>query len=179
MTEEIPDPEMHGEPPSPPPDVVAAPRSTIVMRERVTCPECGATQEISLNRRDAADFCHSCDYPLFWAPALALRDSDGLLDGEGLRRLPGTAGRSTLAFATCPHCAELNPIMREECVRCGQPMHPVAPPPPPPPPVYVPPPPPPVVVEPEEAPWWAWALLGFTLVAIVVFIILLLTHTIG
>ena len=115
-------------------------------RDRVNCPECGAVQDVYLNRRDAVDFCHNCDFPLFWTPSDVIRDR-GAGDGESLRRLPGTVGRTTLASAPCPHCAELNLVSAEVCIRCGQPMHPVVEAPPPPAPVYIAPPPP--VVEPE------------------------------
>jgi hypothetical protein len=148
-------------------------------RDRVTCPECGATQDVHLNRREAIDFCRSCDFPLFWTPSEVIRERGGLGDGEGLRRLPGTVGRSTLASMACPHCAELNLVTAVDCIRCGKPMHPVVelPPPPPPEPVYIPPPPP----EPVESgvPWWVWALIGAAAVAVIVVVILIFTHVIG
>ena len=147
-------------------------------RDRVTCPECGAVQEVYLNRRDAVDFCHSCDFPLFWTPSEVIRDR-GAGDGESLRRLPGTVGRNTLASTACPHCSELNLVSAQVCVRCGQPLHPVVEAPPPPEPVYVPPPPPIVEPEPERGvPWWVWALAGVLVVAAVL-LILFLTNVIN
>lgn len=141
-------------------------------REQVTCPECGSVQDVHLNRRDAVDFCRRCDFPLFWTPSRVTRDRDLGSQSEALRRLPGTVGRNTLASVACPHCAELNVVSAQDCIRCGLTMHPVAPPPPPP-PVMAPPPPPPVVVEPERGvPWWVWLLLALGTVAIVVLVVL-------
>lgn len=160
----------------PPPTGTVPPPATA--RDRVTCPECGAVQEVYLNRRDAVDFCHSCDFPLFWTPSEVVRDR-GAGDGEALRRLPGTVGRTTLASTACPHCSELNLVNAQVCIRCGQPMHPVAEAPPPPVPVYVPPPPP--IVEPEPkrgVPWWVWAT-SVALVVGVVLLILFLTNVIN
>lgn len=136
-------------------------------RDRVTCPECGAVQDVYLNRRDAVDFCHNCDFPLFWTPSDVVRDL-GAGDGDALRRLPGTVGRTTLASMACPNCAELNLVSAQVCVRCGQPMHPVVEAPPPPEPIYIPPPP---VVEPEPehgVPWWVWVLVGGIIAAMIV-----------
>lgn len=139
-------------------------------RDQVTCPECGATQEVHLNRRDAVDFCRRCDFPLFWTPSRVTRDRDLGPESEALRRLPGTVGRDLLASFACPHCAELNVVAAENCIRCGLSMHPVAPPPPPP---VVVAPPPPVVVEPERGvPWWVWLLLALATAAIVVLVVL-------
>lgn len=164
------------------PPVESLPLGTVpppaTARDRVTCPECGAVQDVYLNRRDAGDFCHNCDFPLFWTPSEVVRDR-GAGDGESLRRLPGTVGRTTLASTPCPHCAELNLVSAEVCIRCGQPMHPVAEAPPPPAPVYIPPPPP--VVEPEPkrgVPWWVWAI-GAAVVVGVVLLILFLTNMIN
>jgi hypothetical protein len=147
-------------------------------RDRVSCPECGAVQDVYLNRRDAADFCHSCDFPLFWTPSEVIRER-GAGDGEALRRLPGTVGRTTLASTPCPHCAELNLVSAEVCIRCGQPMHPVVEAPPPPQAVYVPPPPPLIEPEPERGvPWWVWAIAG-TVVVAAVLAVLFLTNVIN
>jgi hypothetical protein len=129
-------------------------------RELVTCPECGATQDVQLNRRDAVDFCQRCDFPLFWAPQQPTRDRETGAETESLRRLPGTVGRSTLASVPCPHCFELNTVSAVVCVRCERSMHPVEPAPPP--PALPPPPPEPVYVEPERAtPWWVWLVVAF------------------
>ena len=157
---------------------VPAPAAQADDRDRVTCPECGAVQDVHLNRRESIDFCRNCDFPLFWTPSEVIRDR-GAGDGEGLRRLPGTVGRSTLASTACPHCAELNLVTAEICIRCGQPMHPVAALPPPPEPVYIPPPPP--VLEappPKDVPWWVWAVAIFGGLAVLIFAILLVTGTI-
>jgi hypothetical protein len=136
-------------------------------RERVTCPECGATQDVQLNRRDAVDFCERCDFPLFWAPQRVTRDRDGSAEAESLRRLPGTVGRRTLASVQCPHCAEPNTVSAVVCVRCERSMHPVQPPPPP--LVAAPPPPEPVVVEPpRETPWWVWLLVALGAVGVAI-----------
>jgi hypothetical protein len=147
--------------------------------EVLSCPECGAMQQVSVSRRDASDFCRSCDYPLFWTPARVQRDRDDAANDLSLRRLPGTVGRATIASLRCPHCFEPNAVTAQTCVRCGLPMVLVDQPPPP--MVYVPPPPPPPVEYlPEKGVgWWVWALIGLAVTATVVLIALMLTHTIG
>jgi hypothetical protein len=156
-----------------PPDLPAPAGIDAAGRERVTCPECGAIQEVQLNRRDAVDFCLRCDFPLFWAPQRVTRERDAGGEAESLRRLPGTVGRTMLASVPCPHCAEPNTVRAEVCVRCALPMHPIAPPPPPPPVAVLPPPPEPVVVEPEPGtPWWVWLIIGVGAAAVVVMVTL-------
>jgi len=46
--------------------------------EAVTCPECGAMQQVALSRREANDFCRNCDFPLFWTPALVIRGDQNM-----------------------------------------------------------------------------------------------------
>lgn len=148
--------------------VTAAPQPS---REPVTCPECGTAAMVMLNRRDASDFCATCDFPLFWTPAAVQREASMRADEDSLRRLPGTVGRVTVASLPCPHCAEPNALSAEVCVRCGRPMRVEELPAPAPAPVYVPPPPP----EPEpdkRVPWWAWALVGLGVAIIIVLIVL-------
>jgi len=151
--------------------------------ELLTCPECGTSATVTVNRRDAADFCRSCDYPLFWTPSRVIYDSVGRHSAdETLRRLPGTVGQVTVASLPCPHCAEPNALSAQVCVRCHRPMQLVEPDPlpPPPEPVYAPPPLPAVYVEPERrTPWWVWALLAFGVAALITLIVLLVTHVIG
>ena len=143
--------------------------------ETITCPECGAVQTISVNRRDSEDFCDNCDYPLFWTPS-TLQYERGEMGDQSLRRLPGTVGRATLASVPCPHCSEPNTVHAVVCVRCGLPMH------------YVPESivwivpllPPPVYVEPKSGvAWWIWLLIALTFITTVVLIVLVLTHKIG
>jgi hypothetical protein len=145
-------------------------------QELVTCPECGTTAMITLNRRDAADFCRNCDFPLFWTPSAIQREADGATAAETLRRLPGTGGRATVAAVPCPHCAEPNSVSAVFCTRCGLPMVLPEPAPIPEPVVYAPPPPPVVVEEPvKTVPWWVWALIGAGFVITVTLIILAVT----
>jgi hypothetical protein len=163
--------------PSPPATTTAAvmpPPAT----EFLTCPECGTTAQVTLNRRDSVDFCRNCDYPLFWTPSKVFRDRSADND-ESLRRLPGTVGRATIASLACPFCYEPNALNAQTCVRCGRPMHPVAEAPAPA-PVYVPPPPPAPLPEPKATvAWWVWALLGLGAAALIALIVLITTHTIG
>jgi hypothetical protein len=139
--------------------------------EVVTCPECGTRSEVALNRRRSQDFCARCDYPLFWTPSTILSDSDAA-DQASLRRLPGTAGRVTVASRTCPHCAESNALTALTCVRCGGLMDP-----PEPEPVFVAPAPAPAVEpepEPRRTPWWMWAggvLTLLVLIALIVYLV--------
>lgn len=169
--------------PDPVPDTIAAPAPDAAAqappdRENVTCPECGAPAVVTLNRRQAEDFCRHCDYPLFWTPSLVVLDG-GNLGADSLRRLPGTTGRAMTASVACPHCAEPNPVTAVNCVRCGLAMQMAAPPPPP--PTYVPPPPPaplPVPVE-KHVPWWVWLIVGLIVAAAITVGILVGTGTIG
>lgn len=113
----------------------------------ITCPSCATVTHLVDLRRDASEFCPTCDYPLFWARSTTFGGTNGDSAGAGLRRLPGTAGRATELFLACPNCTEPNPVSGVNCIRCGADLHPVAAPPPkplpPPPPVLAPPPPPP------------------------------------
>jgi hypothetical protein len=163
--------------PEPPARSVAAPPLT--ERESVTCPECGTVGSIVVSRRDAADFCTNCDFPLFWTPSRILLDRAALQD-DSLRRLPGTVGRVAVASLPCPHCSEPNAVTAVDCIRCGRPLHPVhvqAPQP-----VYVPPPAP-VYEEPEPpapaTPWWVWLLFYLAVTGALVLIILYATGTLG
>lgn len=135
--------------------------------EVVTCPECGTRSEVALNRRRSQDFCPRCDYPLFWTPSTIISDSDAA-DHASLRRLPGTAGRVTVASRTCPHCSESNQLTALTCVRCGGLMDP-----PQPAPVFVEPAPAPVVEpepEPRRTPWWMWVGGVLTLLVLIALI---------
>jgi hypothetical protein len=146
--------------------------------EFLTCPECGTTAQVTLNRRDSVDFCRTCDYPLFWTPSKVFRDPSAE-SAESLRRLPGTVGRATVASLACPFCYEPNALSAQTCVRCGRPMHPVEEAPAPV-PVYVPPPAPPALPEPKaKVAWWVWVLLGLGAAALITLIVLIATHTIG
>ena len=142
-------------------------------REEVTCPGCGNLGLVDVTRREASDFCATCDYPLFWVPSQLVLSASASGDGA-LRRLPGTVGRDILGALPCPTCNEPNIPTAIVCVRCGNPMHPVEvipePEPEPVPAVVVAEPEP--VVEPKT-PWWPWALLVAALLAIVVLVILL------
>lgn len=146
--------------------------------ESVSCPECGTPALVTVTRRESGDFCRTCDYPLFWTPAVVVRDAS--VDGkESLRRLPGTVGRATLAAVPCPHCAEPNQLGAQLCVRCGRPMHPVEELPPPP-VVFAPPP---VEPEPEPEPeervaWWVWLLLALGAATLIVIGVLIATNSI-
>ncbi|MDF1603314.1 hypothetical protein [Nocardioides sp. YIM 152315] len=134
--------------------------------EHVTCPECGTAATVALTRRDAADFCAQCDYPLFWTPNKVVLDV-GATAVDSLRRLPGTSGRVTVGSLACPHCAESNLLSAELCVRCGGLMHPPAPEPV----VVTPPPPPPPEPEPTRTPLWVWILGGTTLLLLVALVV--------
>lgn len=159
------------------PEVLPAPVVPMAT-ERLTCPECGTVASVTLNRRDATDFCRSCDYPMFWTPARVYTDNMARAAQEALRRLPGTVGRATVASRTCPHCAEPNALSAQFCVRCGLDMDPVIAAPPPVPVLeYIEPPAEP---EPERGvPWWVWALLVIGLTAVVVLVVLKATNVIS
>lgn len=139
----------------------------------VACPACGTVSHFQELGRDAAAFCRVCDYPLFWARGPVAPGAVGEQGGDGLRRLPGTAGRVQLATIDCPACTEPNPVSATICIRCGSDLRPVptapvepvvaAPAPPPPPP---PPPPARRVI-------WPWILLAVLAVAAVVVLLIL------
>jgi hypothetical protein len=163
--------------PEPAPAPTAVPNAVITEdSESIACPECGTTAVVTLNRRDSVDFCRTCDYPLFWTPSKVLRDRTNT--EESLRRLPGTEGRATIASLPCPHCAEPNSLSAQICVRCGQPMHPVAAPEPE--PVFFAPPPVEYEEEPEEpsSKLLAWILLVVMVVTLVTLVVLAATHVI-
>ena len=144
-------------------------------RAEVACPECGTPAHVALNRRDAQDFCAKCDFPLFWTPAEVIRDG-GVGGGENLRRLPGTAGRVTVASIPCPTCAETNPVGAEHCLRCGGPMVLVTAPEPIAMPVVAPPPPPAPAPEPTGIDWYWWLVGGASLVALIALIVVVLAR---
>jgi hypothetical protein len=142
--------------------------------ESISCPECGTLATISINRREASDFCRTCDYPLFWVPNRITLDGSLDSDGRSLRRLPGTVGRATVAALACPHCNEPNAVSAQVCVRCGLSLHPL---PPAPEVVYVPAPLPEPVAEPVKShiPWWVWVLVFLALsgaIALITFLLL-------
>jgi len=128
----------------------------------ITCPDCGTDAELDQLCRDAAEFCTGCDYPLFWAPgaarALAGPDTGS---GDGLRRLPGAAGRQELGAVPCPTCGEHQPYGTVTCGRCGGPMvlPEPEPEPEPEPVVELPPPPPPPAPPPPPSRTWVWWLV--------------------
>jgi hypothetical protein len=158
------------------PGIGAAPSTQPGTQELVTCPECATTAMITLNRREASDFCRNCDFPLFWTPSAIQREADGATSAETLRRLPGTGGRATVASVPCPHCSEPNSVAAVLCSRCGLPMIVPEPEPIPEPVAYVPPPAPVVVEEPAKTvPWWVWALIASGFVITVTLIILAVT----
>ena len=143
------------------------------MSTEITCPTCGTVSHFDELGRDASSFCRTCDYPLFWVRSaqLAAAGSGG---DAGLRRLPGTVGRASVATLECPACTEPNLVSAAICIRCGADLHPApapeALPPPPPTVVYEPPPPPP----PARRPVWPWvALIVALLIGITVLVVLL------
>lgn len=138
----------------------------------VTCPSCGTVSHFEELGRDGDAFCRVCDFPLFWARAP--RQEGMPVDGgdEGLRRLPGTAGRVTLATVECPACTEHNALSATICIRCGADLYAL----PAPPPVELPEPEPPtepVAVTPRRK-IWPWILLAVLLLLGVVALIVVL-----
>ena len=149
---------------------LAVPTPGPATEQQVTCPECGTVAMVALSRRESADFCARCDYPLFWTPTKVVLDSTGG-SGESLRRLPGTSGQAVVASVACPHCAEGNAITALVCVRCGGLMNP---PPPAPEPVVVAPPAPAPEPEPEPEhtlPLWVWIVSGATLLMLMALVV--------
>jgi hypothetical protein len=135
-----------------------------VTGEWITCPECGESQAIDPAQRRSEDFCHRCDFPLFWARAAVVPLSTDET-GASLRRLPGTVGRAATASVACPHCGEPNSPTAIICIRCSQPMMLAQPAPEPElEPVYVPPPP-----EPEPEPGFP---LGWVIAACVALLVI-------
>lgn len=139
----------------------------------VTCPSCGTVSHFEELGRDGDGFCRTCDYPLFWARAP--RQDGGLSDSgdEGLRRLPGTGGRITVATINCPVCTEPNSLSATICIRCGADLYTV-----PAPTVQEPlpaPPPEPVAEVVQRRVIWPWVALLILLVVGAVALVLVLT----
>lgn len=140
----------------------------------ITCPGCGTVSHFDEIRRAANEFCRSCDYPLFWARSNLVTAGAGEAGGDtGLRRLPGTAGRTAVATLGCWACQEPNLVTATICVRCGSDL--AGPPPPPPEPA---PEPEPVVtvqeVVVERSAPWPWIVLAVLFVSGLVTLVLLL-----
>jgi hypothetical protein len=165
LADPLPDPATAASPAQPAHDPVSlrpAPEAAAPPAERrtesVTCPECGTRADVTVTRRDAVDFCNRCDFPLFWTPS-TIQLGDRETAEATLRRLPGTAGRVTVASVPCPHCDEANLLTATTCGRCGRPMVLEEAPAP----VVVAPPPPPPAPAPEpRSLWWLWLLLGLS-----------------
>lgn len=141
----------------------------------IVCPSCGHIAEFDAMRRAADEFCRTCDFPLFWARADQPAFDQAAADAASRRRLPGSAGRQTMASKVCPECGELNPTEVRYCIRCGNDFTPPPPPPPAPDPeptpveIELPPPPPPPpleVVEPDQSLWWIFGLVALGILAI-------------
>lgn len=131
------------------------------LERTVTCPECGTLGVVTSGGRAAADFCPSCDYPLFWAresATVSVTTTD-----EALYRAPGTSGASLASSISCPSCGERNAPVESVCARCSSSLRPAPPAAPAPPPLPVP-----VVqevvnvVECDHMPSWAVALIAST-----------------
>jgi hypothetical protein len=144
---------------SPAPPIMPVPPAPPIMPDAVipeslvdtVCPSCGTSGAVDFGRRDSTAFCARCDFPLFWSRDRVVLAANGAADDRGLRRLPGTAGRTALASMLCPSCHEPNPATGVTCLRCGADLYPAAPEP-----VAVMPEP---VVEPAPEPqprnrWW-------------------------
>lgn len=171
------------EPPAPvEPVVPAEPLVPVVVPDAVVpehlvstdCPNCGTPGTVDFGRRESAAFCGKCDFPLFWSRDRVVLAANGAADERGLRRLPGTAGRTALASMLCPSCHEPNPSTGVTCLRCGADLYPVEPEPVvvvPEPVVGAPPPP-----EPANRWWLPYLIAGVAaIVALAVVLIVLYT----
>jgi len=137
----------------------------------ITCPECGQSTHLVAVRRDAAEFCSHCDFPLFWAASSIPAMSPGGNSDTTLRRLPGAGGRRRVGSKVCPECSELNPMGETHCIRCTSALDPkpVAPPPPAP----LPPAPAPVlIVTPEPGTRWDYYVLGVCMAAATIYAVI-------
>ncbi|MGS0688168.1 hypothetical protein ACVBEQ_23920 [Nakamurella sp. GG22] len=159
-----PDDAAAGSPAHAPIPALALTAGTAPAGELVTCPECGQVATVDMARRQADDFCSSCDFPLFWARGQVI-PAGGEDSGASLRRLPGTVGRAATAALICPHCAEPNPPAGEICIRCSLSLHPVEIPEPEP-VIFVPLPPPPAPRPERTFDWWWVVALVTVLIAI-------------
>lgn len=143
---------------------------------KVDCPQCGTQGSVDFARRDASDFCRTCDYPLFWSRDRVIPPAGESAGDGGLRRLPGTVGHASLAALACPECNEPNQPSAVNCVRCGADMHPVVVIPEPEP---EPEPEPLPEIEPEPTPsWWHrwWPIVLAGAVAVIVLVVLLIVY---
>lgn len=133
----------------------------------LTCPECGAPATVDPSRRDAADFCPHCDFPLFWSRERIPVGEAADAGEDALRRLPGALGRVVIASVPCPHCNELNLPSAVYCARCDLAMQYTPPPPPPSVAVQLPAPEPPMLpLEEEPQRMWIWWVLLIAMVVL-------------
>jgi hypothetical protein len=143
----------------------------------LTCPGCGSEVEVDPGSKSSAEFCPTCDYPLFWAtPPKEFEILSGDDNAEPtLRRLPGAGGKQAIATAACPTCFELNALDAVTCLRCGNPMVLPEPEPEPEPVLEEPEPEPePELIPEPEHDWRPWALLAILgLIAIIILVVLL------
>ncbi len=100
--------------------------------ELSACPWCGVDLAPAPDRSaiKAANFCASCDNPLFWprqqsrgiaAPTTGATAFDLALPLEerwARERQPGEGGQESSTALPCWHCAELNPATATRCRVC-------------------------------------------------------------
>lgn len=78
----------------------------------VQCPQCGRKTEVAPGEQP---FCRGCDYPLFWVMPRARPVEPQPQEDE-----------APVGTVQCMVCYALVPVTRSLCVRCGQPVQPVA-----------------------------------------------------
>lgn len=101
----------------------------------IVCPECST--ETFIDDKDSFlegspdEFCRNCDFPLFWAPADAVRTETAVAvdppQVSPLRRLPGTEGLEMSTGIRCWNCGEMNDPEHphDTCWRCGELLEPL------------------------------------------------------
>lgn len=90
------------------------------------CPRCGEQVHLLIRTRTWADeFCSSCDFPMFWAPAVEEANRRFVppeYDRDFAAPPSSSAPEEQGTSVACHSCRTLNPKEATYCQRCGSPL---------------------------------------------------------